>query len=82
MILECFVVHHYTRKLFQETVPDKEIILGDFGNIRLVTVGDAAFPKHAWLLKGYSEDTFDPKQRYFNTKPCSTRVVTEMLMVC
>ena len=47
------------------------------GNIVLVTIGDIAFPKHAWLLKGYNEDTRDPKQRYFNTKLCSARVVTE-----
>ena len=33
--------------------------------------------KHAWLLKGYNEDSRDPKQRYFNTKLCSARVVTE-----
>ena len=41
--------------------------------------------KHAWLLKGYNEDSRDPKQRYFNTKLCSARVVTknayEMLKV-
>ena len=40
-------------------------------------IGDTAFPKHAWLLKGYNEDTRDPKQRYFNKKLSSARVVTE-----
>ena len=65
-------------KIFSGNItPDKEITLGDFGNIPLVTIGDDVFPKYAWLLKGYSEDTRDPKQRYFNTKLCSARVVTE-----
>ena len=42
----------------------------------LVAIGDTAFPKHTWLLKDYNEDTRDPKQRYFNTRLCSARVVT------
>ena len=50
---------------------------GDFRNIPLVTIGDTAFLKHAWLLKGYNEDMRDPKQRYFKTKICSARVVTK-----
>ena len=64
----------YEKTISGNIIPDKEIILGDFGNIPLVTIGDDVFPKYAWLLKGYSED---PKQRYFNTKLCSARVVTE-----
>ena len=30
-----------------------------------------------WLLKGYSEDIRDPKQRHFNKELCRARVVTE-----
>ena len=67
----------YEKIISGNIIPEKGVIIGDFGNIPLVTIGDTAFPKHAWLLKGYSEDTPDPKQRYFNTKLCSARVVTE-----
>ena len=64
-------------KTISENIRDKGITLGDFGNIPLVTIGDATFPKHAWLLKGYSEDTHDPKLGYFNTMLCSARLVTK-----
>ena len=63
----------YKKIISGNIIPDKGITLGDFGNITLVTIGDAGFRKRAWLLK----DTRDPKQRYFNTKLCSARVVTE-----
>ena len=67
----------YEKIISGNIIPDKRTTLGDFGNIPLVTIRDTTFPKQAWLLKGYSEDTRDPKQRYFNTKICSARVVTE-----
>ena len=67
----------YEKIISGSIIPDKRITLGDFGNIPLVTIGDAAFSKHAWLLKGYSEDICDPKQRHFNTELCRARVVTE-----
>ena len=67
----------YEKIISGNIIPDKVYTLGDFGNIPLVAIGDVAFPKHAWLLKGYSEDKRDPKQRYFNTKICSARVVKE-----
>ena len=67
----------YEKIISGSIIPDKRITLGDFGNIPLVTIGDAAFSKHAWLLKGYSEDIRDPKQRHFNTELCRARVVTE-----
>ena len=38
-------------------VPDRVIDLGEHGKIPLVTVGDTAFPKHAWLMKVFREDT-------------------------
>ena len=34
------------------------------GNIPLVTIGDSAFPRHPWLLKGYNENTTEQQQRY------------------
>ena len=67
----------YDKTISENIIPDKGITLGDFENIPFVTIGDAAFPKHAWLLKSYSEDTRDPKQRYFNTMLCSARLVTK-----
>ena len=63
-------------------VPNKSIILGDFGEILLVTIGDKAFPRKEWLLKCFSENTRDLKKRYYNTKLCSARVVIETFMVC
>ena len=50
---------------------------GDLGEIPLVTVGDSAFSQHAWLLKAYPNPREDQKKRYFNTKLCAARVVTE-----
>ena len=52
--------------LYEETIsgniiPDKGITLGDLKNMPLVAIGDAVFPKQAWLLKGYNGDTRDPK---------------------
>ena len=67
----------YEKIISGNIIPDKGITLGDFGNIPLVTIGDTAFPKHVWLLKGYNQDTSDPKQRYFSTKLSSARVITE-----
>ena len=67
----------YEKIISGNIIPDKGIALEDFGNIPLVTIGDTAFPKHAWLPKCYNGDTRDPKQIYFNTKLCSARVVTE-----
>ena len=49
----------------------------DFGSIPLVTVGDGAFPKFAWLLKAYDDRTNDPQQRFFNKCLRSARVVCE-----
>ena len=51
----------YEKIISGNIIPNKGITLGDFGNIPLVTIGDTAFPKHAWLLKSYNEDTRDPK---------------------
>ena len=59
-------------------LPNKTVSLGeDLGKIPLVTIGDSAFPRHAWLVKGFNENTVDPRERYFNKKLCSARVVSE-----
>ena len=61
-----------------QCIPDKTIHLGEkFGEIPLVTIGDSAFPRHSWLLKCYNENTKDEKERLFNDKLRSARVVTE-----
>ena len=60
-----------------EILPDKYLNLGNAGEIPLVTIGDSAFPQHSWLLKSYKEDTKVDKEKYFNKKLCSARVVTE-----
>ena len=58
-------------------IPNKSIILGDFGEIPLVTIGDTAFHRLEWLLKCFNENTRDLKEHYYNKKLCSARVVTE-----
>ena len=69
-------------KVFKDILPGKGLPnaflnLGDgLGEIPLVTVGDTAFPQFAWLVKAFP-DTRDPKKRFFNTKLCGARVVTE-----
>ena len=61
-----------------KVLPNKSINLGDkFGEIPLVTVGDSAFPRYAWLVKGFSDTTRNEKERLFNEKLRSARVVTE-----
>ena len=40
-------------------------------------VGDSAFPSRPWLLKAYSDTTKNRKERYFNRKLRSARVVSE-----
>ena len=60
-----------------DAIPDQQLELGDFGTIPLVTVGDSAFPKFAWLLKAYDDRTNDPQQRFFNKCLRSARVVCE-----
>ena len=37
-----------------KVLPNKSINLGEkFGEIPLMTVGDSAFPRYAWLVKGF-----------------------------
>ena len=61
-----------------DTTHDKGINLGlEFGEIPLLTIGDSAFPRFAWLLKIINENTQDLKKRYSNKKLCIGRVVTE-----
>ena len=42
-----------------------------------MTVGDSAFPRCAWLVKVFSDTTWNEKERLFNEKFRSARVVTE-----
>ena len=58
-------------------IPDRQHVLGDFGTVPFVTIGDNVFPKIAWVLKNYNEKPTDPQQRYFNKKLFSGQVVTE-----
>ena len=67
----------YREILNGKVIPDRKLHLKDRGEIPLVTVGDSAFPRHPWLLKGYNRETQDPQQRYFNKKLCSASFVTE-----
>ena len=43
----------------------------------LVTIGDSAFPRFPWLLKGFSTNTNDSKEKLYNLKLKRARIVTE-----
>lgn len=58
-------------------LPNRSLNLYPHGEIPITTVGDSAFPSRPWLLKPYKEGTLVPKQRYFNNRLCSARVVSE-----
>ena len=57
-----------------EALLDKNIALGDFGDIPFVTIVDSAFPRLSWLIKCYDGNT---RQTHFNKMLCSARVVSE-----
>ena len=62
----------------RRVIPDKAINLGEsFGEIPLATVGDSAFPRYTWLIKGFNDATRNEKERLYNEKLRSARVVTE-----
>ena len=64
--------------LVGQKIPNKTISLGDDrGGAPKFTIGDSAFPCFEWLRKGFNVQTRDPKERLFNKKLCSARVVTE-----
>ena len=67
----------YQKIVIGHAIPDRVIDLGEHGKIPLVAVGDTAFPKHACLIKVFREDTSDRREKYFNKKLCSARVVCE-----
>ena len=58
-------------------VSNKSLSLGNAGEIPLITIGDSAFPRLPWLIKAFNENTRHPKEKYFNKKLCSAKVVTE-----
>ena len=61
-----------------DAIPDKAINLGDkSGEIPLTTIGDTAFPRFAWLLKMFNENTKDPKERRYSKKLCRANVFAE-----
>lgn len=58
-------------------LPNMSLNLHPYGEIPLTSVGDSAFPNHSWLLKPYKEGTRVPRERNFNVRLCSARVVSE-----
>ena len=50
----CYVSHSI---LNGGAIPDRKIMLGEYGEISLVTVGDSTFPRFSWLIKCYDEST-------------------------
>ena len=59
-------------------LPDKIVNLGDeYDKIPLVTIGDSAFPRFSWLLKNCNCNPNDKRERSYNIKLNSARVVTQ-----
>ena len=58
-------------------LPHNVLTLPGHGEIPLVMVGDSAFPSRPWLLKAYPDTAKNQKERYFNRKLRSARVVSE-----
>ena len=67
----------YNEIIGGSVIPDRKVVLGIFGEIPLVKIGDITFPRFSWLLKSYSENTTSKKQKYFNNKFFGASVVTE-----
>ena len=68
----------FKQNLNGQGLPDKTVDLGDeYGKIPLVTIGDSAFPRFSCLLKNFNRNTNDERERYYNIKMNSVRVVTE-----
>ena len=56
---------------------DKSVYLGEeCEEIALTTIGDSAFPRFSGILKSFNR-MIDPKERYYNLKLGSVRVLTE-----
>ena len=58
-------------------IPHNVLSLPGYGEIPLGMVGDSAFLARPWLLKAYPDTTKNRKERYFNKKLRSARVVSE-----
>ena len=59
-------------------LPNKTVDLcPPYGKIPLVTIGDSAFPRCPWLIKGFNSNTDNLKERLYNLKLSSARAVTE-----
>ena len=56
-------------------LPNQVLKLSGHGEIPVATVGDSAFLPRAWLLKAHLDTTKSPKQKHFNKKLRSARVV-------
>ena len=58
-------------------LPNQVLRLPGHGEIPFTAVGDSAFSPKAWLLKAYPDTKRCPKQKNFNNKLRSARVVSE-----
>ena len=48
-----------------------------YGEIPLVKIGDFAFSRFPWLMKGFNSNTVNLKERLYNLKLSSALAVTE-----
>ena len=58
-------------------LPNQVLKLPEYGKVPFVTVGDSAFPPRSWLLKAFTVPTKDAKEKRFNNKSRTARVVSE-----
>ena len=88
-IIKFSVQHKYNKKTSQfednqrgGDIPNKSIVLGDFGEIPLVTTGDTAFSHLEWLLKCFNQNARDLNERYYNKNCVVQGLSQKTLMVC
>ena len=63
--------------LNRQSLPEKTVDLGDeHDKIPLVAIRVLAFPSFSWLLKNFNCNSNDERERYYDIKMNSARVVT------
>ena len=68
----------YKKIISASGLPNETVDLGTpYGEITLVATGDSAFPRSPWLIKGFNRDTDNLKERSYNLKLSSCRLVNE-----
>ena len=66
----------YNKVIFGTIMPDGKVVVGNFGEIPLVTIGDITHPRFSWLLnQNHTMETLLISSKKILIKFFSTRVV-------